>query len=176
MREQHLSNNALVGSLAAAPLIRPPWHSRPASCGWSRRDVAQTTMPGMQPSSGMLATSPLNPQSTRPLAFRWDRPKSQRRASRRLIRRKVRRVVPDPAIPHRLEPCSTAAGCPGAHQPIATATARRRHPCPRHRRSDASGFRSEPPRSAAPEISPTVPCPAPPQRISTTSINGSGNP
>jgi len=28
--------------------------------------IAQTTVPGMQPPTGMLATSPLNPQSTRP--------------------------------------------------------------------------------------------------------------
>jgi hypothetical protein len=28
---------------------------------------AQTTMPGLQPPTGMLATSPLNPQSTRPV-------------------------------------------------------------------------------------------------------------
>ena len=31
--------------------------------------IAQTTMPGMQPPAGMLATSPLNPQSTRPVGI-----------------------------------------------------------------------------------------------------------
>jgi len=30
---------------------------------------AQTTMPGLQPPTGMLATSPLNPQSTRPVGI-----------------------------------------------------------------------------------------------------------
>ncbi|WP_456662930.1 hypothetical protein [Bradyrhizobium sp. LB13.1] len=31
--------------------------------------IAQTTVPGMQPPTGMLATSPLNPQSTRPVGI-----------------------------------------------------------------------------------------------------------
>lgn len=31
--------------------------------------IAQTTVPGMQPTAGMLATSPLNPQSTRPVGI-----------------------------------------------------------------------------------------------------------
>jgi len=31
--------------------------------------IAQTTVPGLQPPAGMLATSPLNPQSTRPVGI-----------------------------------------------------------------------------------------------------------
>jgi hypothetical protein len=56
MRKQHLANNGVM--LAAAIL----WLASGAA-------IAQTTMPGMQPPAGMLATSPLNPQSTRPVGI-----------------------------------------------------------------------------------------------------------
>jgi hypothetical protein len=56
MRKQHLANNGVM--LAAAIL----WLASAAA-------IAQTTVPGMQPPAGMLATSPLNPQSTRPVGI-----------------------------------------------------------------------------------------------------------
>ncbi|WP_426614452.1 hypothetical protein [Bradyrhizobium sp. McL0616] len=56
MRKQHSTNNGVM--LAAAML----WLAPAAT-------IAQTTVPGMQPPAGMLATSPLNPQSTRPVGI-----------------------------------------------------------------------------------------------------------
>jgi hypothetical protein len=56
MRQQYSTYNGVM--LAAVML----WLAPAAA-------IAQTTVPGMQPPTGMLATSPLNPQSTRPVGI-----------------------------------------------------------------------------------------------------------
>jgi hypothetical protein len=56
MRQQYSTYNGVM--LAAAMLWLVPAAA-----------IAQTTVPGMQPPTGMLATSPLNPQSTRPVGI-----------------------------------------------------------------------------------------------------------
>ena len=56
MRQQHSTYNGVMLATAMLWLV-------PAVA------MAQTTMPGMQPPAGMLATSPLNPQSTRPVGI-----------------------------------------------------------------------------------------------------------
>ncbi|MFK4524246.1 hypothetical protein ABIF90_002227 [Bradyrhizobium japonicum] len=70
MREQHPSNDVGSGRSGSHrfTLIQPAV-ALTAGMLWlvPAATSAQTTMPGMQPSTGMLATSPLNPQSTRPV-------------------------------------------------------------------------------------------------------------
>jgi hypothetical protein len=56
MRQQHSTYNGVMLATAILWLV-------PAAA------IAQTTVPGMQPPTGMLATSPLNPQSTRPVGI-----------------------------------------------------------------------------------------------------------
>ncbi|MET4215589.1 hypothetical protein ACVWWG_007129 [Bradyrhizobium sp. LB7.2] len=56
MRQQHSTYNGVMLATAILGLV-------PAAA------IAQTTVPGMQPPTGMLATSPLNPQSTRPVGI-----------------------------------------------------------------------------------------------------------
>nr|WP_249811414.1 hypothetical protein [Bradyrhizobium sp. 149] len=56
MRKQYSANNGVMLAAAMLWLI-------PATA------VAQITVPGMQPPAGMLATSPLNPQASRPVGI-----------------------------------------------------------------------------------------------------------
>ncbi|MGY4513139.1 hypothetical protein ACVIN2_006593 [Bradyrhizobium sp. USDA 3650] len=56
MRQRHSTYKCVMLAIAMLWLV-------PAAAN------AQTTMPGMQPPAGMLATSPLNPQSTRPVGI-----------------------------------------------------------------------------------------------------------
>jgi hypothetical protein len=56
MRRQHSTYNGVMLATAMLWLV-------PAAV------IAQTTVPGIQPPTGMLATSPLNPQSTRPVGI-----------------------------------------------------------------------------------------------------------
>jgi hypothetical protein len=56
MRKQYPTSNGVMLATAMLWLV-------PAAA------VAQTMVPGMQPPAGMLATSPLNPQSTRPVGI-----------------------------------------------------------------------------------------------------------
>lgn len=56
MRQRHSTYNAVMLATAILWLV-------PAAA------IAQTTVPGIQSPTGMLATSPLNPQSTRPVGI-----------------------------------------------------------------------------------------------------------
>jgi len=72
MRKQHPSNDA--GALKSRSRRFSSMHSGTLLASgllWlvSTAAIAQTTMPGTQPPAGMLATSPLNPQSTRPVGI-----------------------------------------------------------------------------------------------------------
>ncbi|MET4196579.1 hypothetical protein ABIA95_000879 [Bradyrhizobium sp. LA8.1] len=66
MREQHPSNDVGSGRSSSRRFtLMQPAVALTAGMLWlvPAATIAQTTMPGMQPSTGMLATSPLNPQS-----------------------------------------------------------------------------------------------------------------
>ena len=72
MRDQHSPNHIVTrrsGSHGRAS--RHTGKTLAAGILWlaSAAAIAQTTVPGMPPSPGMLATSPLNPQSTRPVGI-----------------------------------------------------------------------------------------------------------
>ena len=72
MREQHPSNDVGSGRSSSRRFTLIPLAvALTAGMLWlvPAATSAQTTMPGMQPSTGMLATSPLNPQSTRPVGI-----------------------------------------------------------------------------------------------------------
>lgn len=72
MRDQHSPNDAGARSSESRRFsLMHPAAMLATSVLWlvSTAAIAQTTMPGTQPPAGMLATSPLNPQSTRPVGI-----------------------------------------------------------------------------------------------------------
>jgi len=72
MRKQRSTDHANVRSAGARRVILVHRAAMLATgIAWlvSSSAIAQTTVPGMQPPGGMLATSPLNPQSTRPVGI-----------------------------------------------------------------------------------------------------------
>lgn len=72
MGKQRSTGNASVRSAGARRVfLVHPAAMLATGIAWlvSSTTIAQTTVPGIQPPAGMLATSPLNPQSTRPVGI-----------------------------------------------------------------------------------------------------------
>lgn len=72
MRNQHSPTHIVtISSNSHRRTSMHPGMTLAAGMLWliSTAAVAQTMVPGIQPSPGMLATSPLNPQSTRPVGI-----------------------------------------------------------------------------------------------------------
>ncbi len=135
-----------------------------------------TTVPGMQPSTGMLATSPLNPQSTRPV----DIPLGSTE-------------ITTPGI-SPINPAQAAMGCTGSGNATSngalfdggglagttsancSGSSVAASPLPSTSTVGRVGIPLGATEIGGAGISPTVPVPGPTSMGSTTTIDGSGNP
>ncbi|MGY8707374.1 hypothetical protein RAD16_16665 [Bradyrhizobium sp. 18BD] len=138
--------------------------------------TTQTTVPGMQPSTGMLATSPLNPQSTRPVGIPLGSTE-----------------IATPGI-SPINPAPGAMGCTGSGNAASngalfdggglTGTTSANcggssvaaSPLPSTSTVGRVGIPLGATEIGGAGISPTVPVPGPNSMGSTTTIDGSGNP
>jgi hypothetical protein len=138
--------------------------------------IAQMTAPGMQPPAGMLATSPLNPQSTRPAGIPLGSTE-----------------IATPGI-SPVNPAQPMAGCPGSGNAASsgalfdggglasgssttcTASTTAVTPPPSSSMVGRVGIPLGATELGGAGISPAVPVPTPMPSDSTTSIGGSGNP
>lgn len=163
MRKQHLANNGVMLATAILWLV-------------SAAAIAQTTVPGMQPPAGMLATSPLNPQSTRPVGIPLGSTE-----------------IATPGI-SPITPAQSATGCAGSSNTASTGAlfdggglssgsaancagnSVAASPLPSTSTLGRVGIPLGATEIGGAGISPSVPVPGPTSTGGTTSIDGSGNP
>jgi len=142
----------------------------------SNAAVAQTTMPGMQPPAGMLATSPLNPQSTRPVGIPL--------GSTEITTPGISPVNPAQSMTGCAasgNPASSGAlfdggGLSGTSSTNCAGTAVAASPLPSTSTVGRVGIPLGSTEIGSAGISPTIPVPGPASTVGTTPIDGSGNP
>lgn len=163
MQKQHLANNGVM--LAAAIL----WLVSAAA-------IAQTTVPGMQPPAGMLATSPLNPQSTRPVGIPL--------GSTEIATPGISPITPAQSMMGCVSSANTAStgalfdggGLSGGSAANCTGSTALASPLPSTSTVGRVGIPLGATEIGGAGISPTVPVPGPTSTIGTTPIDGPGNP
>jgi len=179
MRKQHSAGNAGARRVGSRPvfLIHPV---AALATGIllliSGAAFAQTTMPGLQPPTGMLATSPLNPQSTRPVGIPLGSTE-----------------ITTPGI-SPINPTQSPTGCVGSGNASSSGALFDGGGLSGTSSTNCAGstaaISSIPPTSTVGRvgiplgsteiggagISPTVPVPGPTSTVGTPSIDGSGNP
>lgn len=179
MRKQHPLNNA--GARKSGSRRSSVVHSGTVlaiGVMWlvSAAAIAQSTMPGTQPPAGMLATSPLNPQSTRPVGIPLGSTE-----------------IATPGI-SPISPAQSTMGCAGSGNASSTgalfdggglsggpstdcaSSAAAASPLPSTSTLGRVGIPLGATEIGGAGISPTVPVPGPTSTVGTTSIDGSGNP
>src|SRR4051812_37005860 len=163
MRQRHSTYKCVMLAIAMLWLV-------PAAAN------AQTTMPGMQPPAGMLATSPLNPQSTRPVGIPL--------GSTEIVTQGISPITP----------AQSAMGCAGSSNTASTGVlfdggglssgsaancagnSVAASPLPSTSTLGRVGIPLGATEIGGAGISPTVPVPGPTSTIGPISIDGSGNP
>jgi hypothetical protein len=163
MRQRHSTYNGVMLATAMLWLV-------PAAA------IAQTTVPGIQPPTGMLATSPLNPQSTRPVGIPLGSTE-----------------IATPGI-SPINPMQSTTGCVGSGNPSSTGalfdggglsgtsstncagSTAAASPLPSTSTVGRVGIPLDSTEIGGAGISPSVPVPGPTSTGGTTSIDGSGNP
>jgi len=138
--------------------------------------VAQTTMPGMQPPAGMLATSPLNPQSTRPVGIPL--------GSTEITTPGISPVNPAQSMVGCAASGNTASagalfdggGLSGTSSTNCAGTVVAASPLPSTSTVGRVGIPLGSTEIGGAGISPTIPVPGPSSMVGTTPIDGSGNP
>lgn len=179
MREQHQSSNVRCGRSGSRRVtLMLPAMLLATTILWlvPAAVVAQTTVPGMPPPTGMLATSPLNPQSTRPVGIPL--------GSTEIATPGISPLNPSQAMPGCAG--SSTSASPGAlfdggglssgssatcNGSIAAAS-----PLPSASTVGRVGIPLGATELGGAGISPSVPVPGPAATDSTTSIGGSSNP
>lgn len=179
MRKPHSSNNAgtrWAGSRRV--FLMHPTTMLATGMLWlvSGAAIAQTTMPGMQPPAAMLATSPLNPQSTRPVGIPLGSTE-----------------IATPGI-SPINPAQSTMGCASSGKAASTGalfdggglsgtsstncagSATAASPLPSTSTVGPLGIPLGSTEIGGAGISPTVPVPGPTSTVGTTSIDSIGNP
>ncbi|MDF0516946.1 hypothetical protein P0R31_06860 [Bradyrhizobium yuanmingense] len=138
--------------------------------------IAQTTVPGMQPPAGMLATSPLNPQSTRPVGIPL--------GSTEIATPGISPINPMQSTTGCVGSSSTAStgalfdggGLSGAQSTNCPGGAVVASPLPSTSTVGRVGIPLGSTEIGGAGISPSVPVPGPNSTVGTAPIDGSGNP
>lgn len=179
MRKQHSSYNAATPRAGSRRVfLMHPGRTFAAGMLWlvSGAAIAQTTAPGMQPPTGMLATSPLNPQSTRPVGIPLGSTE-----------------IATPGI-SPINPMQSVTGCVGSDNTSSTGalfdggglsgtastncagSAAAVSPLPSTSTVGRVGIPLGSTEIGSAGVSPTVPVPGPTSTVGPTPIDGSGNP
>ncbi len=180
MRKQHSADNdgaRRVGSRGVFSIHLGAMLSAGILLLISGAAFAQTTMPGLQPPTGMLVTSPLNPQSTRPVGIPLGSTE----------------ITTPPGI-SPINPMQSATGCVGSSNSSSSGALFDGGGLSGTSSTNCAGstaaISSIPSTSTVGRvgiplgsteiggagISPTVPVPGPSSTVGTPSIDGSGNP
>ncbi|MBR0845739.1 hypothetical protein JQ607_36585 [Bradyrhizobium liaoningense] len=179
MRDQHSPNEtsttrsashrlALMyrGAVLAAGIL---WFAPAAA-------IAQTTMPGTQPPAGMLATSPLNPQSTRPVGIPLGSTEIATPGTSPLNPAQDMTNCPGSGNPASPGALFDGGGLAGGSSTACSASTIAPSPLPSTSTVGRVGIPLGATELGGAGISPTVPVPSPVPSDGTTSVGSSGNP